>query len=101
MRAGLSRELAPAPIRVPALQREPGELSHQVELRRPDVAVGRAEHSGLAAIADAEMVRHEVLVEKVDRVDPDTAAFAPQDRALLAARQLAQARHAELHDEAA
>ena len=62
VRAGLGGELGAGPVRVPALQLEAGELGHQVELGRPDVAVRAAEQLRLRAVAEPEVVRDDLLV---------------------------------------
>src|SRR5678816_4110537 len=46
----LGGEFGSGPIRVPALQLESGELGHEVELRRPDVAMRAAVQLGAVAV---------------------------------------------------
>ena len=49
-----------------AFERKAGELRHEVELGWPDIAMRAAEELRLVAVAEAEMVRDELLVERVD-----------------------------------
>ena len=63
VRPGLGGELSPCPVAVPGLQLEPGQLGHEVELSRPDVAVRAAEELRLLALTESEVVRDNVLVQ--------------------------------------
>ena len=46
---------------MPALQLEPGQLSHEIELRRPDVTVRGAEELSLPALLEVKVVRDDAL----------------------------------------
>src|ERR1700733_14606807 len=101
VRAGVRGELGPRPVRVPALQLEPGELGHQVELSGPDVAVRRAEEPGRRAVAKPEVVRDDPLAQDIVGVNADVAGLRIAHRARLPRRELAQLRHPQLDHEAA
>ena len=65
VRLGVGCELGPGPVRVPCLQLEPGELRHQVEFSRPDIAVWATEELRLSAITEVEMVGDDELLHDV------------------------------------
>jgi drug/metabolite transporter (DMT)-like permease len=62
---GLGRERSAGPVAVPGLEPEAGQLRHEVQLSRPDVAVRAAEHPRLPARAELEVVRDHELVHHV------------------------------------
>jgi hypothetical protein len=74
---------------------------HQVQLGRPDVAVRAAEHIGIAALAEGEVVRDHSLVQHVVGVQADVAGLGPEHRGRLPGRQLAQFGHPQLDHEPA
>jgi hypothetical protein len=71
------------------LQLEPGELGHQVELGRPDVAARAAEETGFVPVTEPEMMRDDLLVQHVVGVEADVARLALPHGGLLPWRQLA------------
>ena len=101
MRTRLGGEAGPGPVRMPGLQLEPGQLSHEVKLGRPDVAVRAAGQPSPPALIEREVVRYNALTQNVVGVQADVAGLAMPDRGLLPGWQLAQLRYPELDHEAA
>ena len=100
MRSGLRGECVAGPVRIPVLQLETGELRHQVEFSRPDVAVWAAEELRLLAAAEMEVMRDDLLLHDVVGVQPDVARLGLPD-CVLSRREFAQLRHPQLDDEPA
>src|SRR3954464_8974421 len=83
------------------LELEVGELRHQVKLGRPDVPVRAAIEPCLLAVVELEMMRDDLLVQDVVRVQPDVTRLRVPDGGVLSRRELAQLRHPQLDDESA
>ena len=86
---------------MPAFEREAAELSHQIQFGGPDIAVVRAQQARLATGAEPEMIGDEMLPQQVIGIDADIVGIGAEDDGILAGRQLAQLRHAQLDHEAA
>lgn len=81
---------------------EPGYLSHEIEFRRPDVAVRATEHLRLpASLLEPEVVRNDVLAQDVVGVQAEVARCGTEHHRLLPRWELAQLRHPELDHEPA
>jgi hypothetical protein len=93
-------ELGPSPVCIAGLQSEAGQLSHEVEFGRPDVAARAPGHPRLSAVIEREVVRHDVLAQNIVDVHADVAGLAIEDHCMLAGRELAQLRHPQLDYEA-
>ena len=87
-----------SPVRVPALQREAGELTHQIELGRPDVAMRRPEELCRLVVPKAKVVRDEVLGDGIDGIDQQVASGGLVHGGLRIGR-VRDRRHPELEDE--
>ena len=61
----------------------------------------RARYFGLSALTEFEMVRYDVLTQRVVGVQADVVWFRIPYHGLLTRWQLAKFRHPKLHDEAA
>src|SRR4051794_26888444 len=72
----VGREGRARPVGVAGFEGESGQLSHQVEFGRPDVAVWGPEQFGLGvAFGEVEVVRDDVLLQYVVRVEEDVAGL--------------------------
>ena len=71
-----------------ALEFKASQLSHEVELGRPDVAMGRAEERRRRGVAEPEVVRHHMLSHEVIGIDSEVAGLRTGDDRLRRGRLL-------------
>src|SRR5947209_6982101 len=83
--ATLAREGLAVPVAPALAQRHPGQLRHQVELRRPHVAERQREQLP-AAVDQREVVRDEALIRDVVLVDAPVRRARGEDVERLAGR---------------
>src|SRR5687768_2953529 len=99
MRSGVRGELRSRPVRVSALQLEPGDLAHQIEFSGQDIAMRASEESSLRAVTEVEVMRDHALMRHVVGVQADVARLAMPDRGLLTRWKPAHLRHPQFDDE--
>ena len=99
MLVAVARERLSLPPTPPLSQRHPGELSHQVVLRRERVAEGHRDPLDLVA-DEFEVVGDQALVRDVVLVDPPVALAAREDAEGLTGREPLELRDHDLDDEA-
>src|ERR1700722_16365356 len=75
VRGRVRGQLRADPVGVPGLELKARQLAHQVELRRPDVAMGAAVDARLPTIGEGEVMRDQMLAEHVVGVDAEVAGL--------------------------